>query len=371
MTLNLRDDVFTMPLPGSDLVFTRYLYVKDEVRVALLVALLNKSDSALFWAYELYHSGFKHELLKLLWKIYYDFYAVCNPSYEEMLIELHNDCILHDKAENISIIVQDLLIRKFNTDIFGLRNCCEQFEPDLEEGFELDDWVNEQNYRSIAQWVYNVNKKYECDELYTMIVKQDNKGFKELVSILDGIVNPKVLLITKIMQMFSKGKHKDCNLYMYVEPEDVDEYKNIESIVGRRVLEKASVYNIDEFTHLSLFKLTRFKYDLTTGYRTNWEYHASFSPLWSQRIRNYGGVVDFVKRKVIFKEEPDDEQMQRFYRKYGYEPDEQSTDVQYKNIQPIDQKYDWAWFISTYRNSGLFELYNEEIDEFDNECLMY
>ena len=52
-------------LVGSDLVFTRYLYVKDEVRISLLVSILNKSDDAIFWAYELFYSGFKTELLNL------------------------------------------------------------------------------------------------------------------------------------------------------------------------------------------------------------------------------------------------------------------------------------------------------------------
>ena len=35
-------------------VFTRYLYEKDEVKLALLIALLNKKEEAIFWAYELY-----------------------------------------------------------------------------------------------------------------------------------------------------------------------------------------------------------------------------------------------------------------------------------------------------------------------------
>ena len=56
-------------------VFTRYLYEKDEVKMALLIAILNKTDDAIFWAYELYYSGFTDELIELLWKIYYDFYA--------------------------------------------------------------------------------------------------------------------------------------------------------------------------------------------------------------------------------------------------------------------------------------------------------
>ena len=32
-----KDDVYTIPLPGSNLVFTRYLYIKDEVKIAFLI----------------------------------------------------------------------------------------------------------------------------------------------------------------------------------------------------------------------------------------------------------------------------------------------------------------------------------------------
>ena len=37
----------------SHIIFTRYLYLKDEVEIALLASLLNKKDDALFWAFEL------------------------------------------------------------------------------------------------------------------------------------------------------------------------------------------------------------------------------------------------------------------------------------------------------------------------------
>jgi hypothetical protein len=39
-------------------------------------------------------------------------------------------------------------------------------------------------------------------------------------------------------------------------------------------------YNIDNFKHLSLFKLTRHNYNLSEKYWYNWEYHSSFSPIW-------------------------------------------------------------------------------------------
>ena len=45
------------------LVYTRYLYAVLEVKQSLLIALLEKQlDEALFWAYELYYSGFTHNV---------------------------------------------------------------------------------------------------------------------------------------------------------------------------------------------------------------------------------------------------------------------------------------------------------------------
>ena len=74
---------------------------------------------------------------------------------------------------------------------------------------------------------------------------------------------------------------------------------------------------------------------------------------------------------MIFKEDPDDDLMQEFYRLYGLEPDEQSLKVQNKSIQPIEKIHDWKWFNEQYKKNGLFEIYEEELDEFDNDGLLY
>ena len=89
MLLIGKDDIFTMKLPKSDIVFTRYLYLKDEVTISLLVNILQKNDDAIFWAYELYYSGFKHELFDFIWKIYYDFFATLNPDFGAYLFKKH------------------------------------------------------------------------------------------------------------------------------------------------------------------------------------------------------------------------------------------------------------------------------------------
>jgi hypothetical protein len=398
-------------LIGSDLVFTRYLYVKDEVCISLLVSILNKSDDAIFWAYELFYSGFKTELLKLIWKIYYDFFATLNPTFEQYLLKKHKELLVENKEDNnednnedkdkdklISSLIQDLLFRPFNTDVFLLRNAVENFEMDIiyhhnaeiitdttETSINMTQWIKNSDYRSISQWIFNVNNSINIVDIYNICLDiflenglklTKSKLAKEFVSILKSNTNHKIILLAKIMCLFSKKAElkKGKSIYINVEPEDIIPYETIcgsKELKHYKILEKATICGIDELKHLSLFKLKRSNYNLQEKYWYNWEYHASFSPLWSQRITKFGGYIDYTKQKVVFKEEPDDELMQQFYGLYGLEPDEQLLSVQQKNIQKIEKKYDWKWFNNKYKRNGLFEIYEEELEEFDESGLIY
>jgi len=395
-----KDNIFTIKLPGSDLVFTQYLYIKEEVRLALLVSILNKSDDAIFWAYELYNSGFKFELLNLIWKIYYDFFATLNPAYEAYLLKKHKELAMDtNKTEEciVSSIIQDLLFRPFNSDVFMLRNICENFEIDInydvstEKITHMTDlrknlalWISNNDFRSISQWILNVNKTISPTDIYNIcldIFEQElkiskSKLAKEFNSAIKLNINTNVILLAKIMALFSKKADlkKGRSIYINVEPEDVIQFEPIigsNSLKHYRILEKAYMCGIDDLKHLSLFKLTRKKYILQEEYWYRWEYHASFSPLWSKRIKDFGGYPDYTRQKVIFKEEPDDDAMQEFYRLYGLEPDEQKSQVQNKSIQPIEKIHDWKWFNNQYKKNGLFEVYEEELEEFDVDGLKY
>ena len=386
MDFSKKDDILTLQLPGSDLVFTQYLYIKEEVRLALLVSILNKSDDAIFWAYELYYSGFKHELLNLIWRIYYDFFATLTPAYESYLLKKHKE-LLSDDQENeriISSIINDLLFRPFNSDIFMLRNVCETFIIEIEYNEiteTLKQWITNNDFRSIAQWVLNVNKSIPPQEIYDICldifdIKVKGKLTKEFVSATKVDINNNIILLAKIMTLFSRKVElkKGKSIYINAEPEDVIIYEPItgsNDLKNHKILEIAYMCGIDDLKHLSLFKLTRNKYNLQEKYWYNWEYHASFSPVWSKRIQQYKGYTDYNKQKVIFKEDPDDELMQEFYGLYGLEPDEQKIDVQNKSIQSIEKIHNWKWFSEKYKKNGLFEVYEEELEEFDVDGVRY
>ena len=85
------------------LIFTRYLYSKEDVLHSLFIALINKNiDESLFWAYELYYSGFQEETLEHLLKHYYEIYEIQNSNTFKTFImkqynswhETKNDCIV-------------------------------------------------------------------------------------------------------------------------------------------------------------------------------------------------------------------------------------------------------------------------------------
>tara|TARA_A100001015_G_C14920870_1_gene684262 strand:+ start:48 stop:1319 length:1272 start_codon:yes stop_codon:yes gene_type:complete len=82
---------------------TRYLYHLDDVSYSFVTSLLKGDDikEVLFWTSELYYSGYYDILYNLIWKVYYDFYALMNPLLEKKINRLNNEII--EKFNSISI----------------------------------------------------------------------------------------------------------------------------------------------------------------------------------------------------------------------------------------------------------------------------
>jgi hypothetical protein len=412
MSNKVTDDTFSIDLPNSNLIFTRYLYIKDEVKLALLISILNKSDDAIFWAYELYYSGFKMELFDYIWKIYYDFFATLNPSFEAYLNKVLKSDFEKDKI--VSTIVQDLLIRPFNTDVFFLRTICQLFEVEckyinscknisnLVE--QLTIWIDTNDYKSIAQFILNDNDNNDNDNndndkilnividifvnLYLIKVSKQ-KMLKEFKIAQDRTTDKKVVLLAKILTLFSLKEKlvKGKNFYIIVEPEDIIPYETIEASINDftheirhyRILGVARICGIDDLKYMSLFKLERdtickpdtiYKKDkITDIYFNNWLYHAAFSPVWFNRIKKYRGYVDYKTQKVEF---VDEDLMQMFYRKYGYEPDEQHQNTTDKCLLlHRENGTNWSTFYKKFKNNGLFMLDDDELEELNNDKIKY
>lgn len=66
---------------------TRYLYKVNHVTAALTAAIIDQSDfeEVLFWADELYTSGFKNDLNDVIWTCFYIHFAAVNPLMEKYI----------------------------------------------------------------------------------------------------------------------------------------------------------------------------------------------------------------------------------------------------------------------------------------------
>jgi len=131
-------------------VFTRHLYIKEEVGCALLSAiLLNEKETALFWAFELFRSGYETAVFDYIWDIYYNFHASLNPSFEKYFIRKMSDTTIEYSVALTSIIT-NLCCKPYTTDVYILSRR-PATSSDLEPSFKM--WFETRDYNSIANHI--------------------------------------------------------------------------------------------------------------------------------------------------------------------------------------------------------------------------
>lgn len=390
---------------NSDLHFTRYLYVKEEVKLSLILCILNKKDESIFWAYELYYSGFKSELIQLFWSMYYDFYYTLNPSFEKYLLKkLINDLNFDTNCENLlAMIVNNFMIRPHTMDIFMLKQItqiCDFDNPCIQEykissnfaiiSTDLESMLETHDYMMLAFLILTEIKDEHIIETLKIVVNHFNKKglkldskkviveYKKYVNNNYHSNNKRIIILSRIIHYYViiKNIKLGKNIYVHIEPEEVIIYETINAdlkakndeltpiLPAYKILPLATVYYIDKYNYLSLFHLQREKLDIKIVYREEWLYYASFSPLWKERILKHNGFIDETNKKVIFEEkENSDDNEQAFYNEFGYEPDEQKIETQNKTIQEIKSERTWSSFYSEHKNSGLITVDDDILND--------
>ena len=344
---------------NAQLQLTRYLYGKDEVELSLVTCLLKKSDKAVFWANELFCSGFKEELCLLLWKVYYDFYATTNPGFEKYLTTKLKAGL--DTEHAVCVIVKNFIIRRYNTDVFIVRSVVKQFEIEQDEKMGFKDLLVSQDFTAIGSFVLEYIQDGKLAENYKIaleyfvsegLVIDVNKCATEFAK------NPlrRTMFLSKVIHYFSALKKIKMGRNLYVQVEETATTTTtqiLSKIPPRKILAAVRLYNIDDDNYLSLFKLKRDTTDMTEAYRDNWLFHASFSPLWKARIESHNGCVNIDGKKVTF-EDVDDEE--RFFEEFNLEPDEQTLEVQQKSNQTIKSERDWLSFYKEHKHEGIVDV---------------
>ena len=122
----------------------------------------------------------------------------------------------------------------------------------------------------------------------------------------------------------NEGKHNDVS-YVY------------------KTLKKKRLYGISQ--NIGCFKLARENLDLNHIYWYHWEFYAYKSPLWKFRFDKCKIKINDKKQSIDFS---DEDEYEEFYEEYGYEPDEQSKEVQEKSICKIEKSNIKSWINSIF-----------------------
>lgn len=320
---------------------TRYLYSREEVEYSLLISLLKRKESAFFWAYELYYSGLEQELIQFIWKLYYNYYAILNRGLENYIYIKSKNI----NEETIYQIINNLLVRKWCFDVHILLN------KSLPNKSNFKNLLLNNKYKQSASHLL-LEYKDEYLELicnhFDKNFESEKKKFKKSIQMNDISINIKLLVFYlnnyalkyKIpigKNIFVQSDDFDKNKYKTIvadfTPRGGPNYPLLPKRAARTILSEATLEKIE--SDINLFDLSRESFNIKEELISNWEYHAYNTPLWKQRLNNYKINQNVEEKKIEFL---DDDEMESFYNEYGYEPDEQSVEIQNKLLGVLTKK---------------------------------
>ena len=222
-------------------------------------------------------------------------------------------------------------------------------------------------YAHIAEYILHQCAAEELDNAFDIIVDHfidkniqldKDKILKQLKISVDFVENIsiRVLILSNVMLYYSIQSNLTMGkkLYIIVDPNDIIMYETIvadKTVKASNILPIACLYDIDENNYLSLFQLERDNTNIRERYTNHWEYYASFSPIWLNRIQKYNGNINHTTQKIDF---IDDDQLEAFYDEFGYDPGEQKCETQNKCIKDIKDVRTWESFYETHKKNGLY-----------------
>ena len=298
--------------------FTRYLYEESAVKSAFVSSLLNRSEDALLWVFELFYSGI--DVQEFLTMVYEDFYATNNLNLIQWISSMTD-------AQSVGNVVSTMLISKFNVDIFLLRKIVRELEIDRDDvsghlklAYHLDD------------------NKLPVDELIAGLqIKKKVRLFCEV----DDIEKYETVCVKpayKTLKVVGLKSLKHESLYTPLRIENAQSASSSSLITAPF----GGVLNERRCKMVG-------REGIEDAYRNNWMYYAIRTPCWTDRLQNVD--VDDDEKEVVFKT---DEELEAFHEEYGYEPDEQPLEIQRMATCKIEKVTDWVAFYKKYR--GLLEL---------------
>lgn len=142
----------------TNVILTRYLYTKIDVKQSLLLSLLeHEVDEAMFWAYELYYSGFQQDCFDYVSNIYEEMYSFDNPGLRAPFQKLIRSWTLdHSLDWNLGTIIMTLSSRNYSLNHF------------MKSYFNMD-CVDQKKLESKNNFIINVKEK-NIEKYKTVVV---------------------------------------------------------------------------------------------------------------------------------------------------------------------------------------------------------
>tara|TARA_B100001093_G_scaffold518125_1_gene601916 strand:+ start:3727 stop:4806 length:1080 start_codon:yes stop_codon:yes gene_type:complete len=345
------------------IIFTRYLYNLDEVKLTFLDCLLKQRNlnECYYWLYEFYKSGYEKKTWELLWKIYCDFYLLKNPKMEEKIKEKYSIWKKKNSFNTIMWVVKNLFRQNSCHTVFMLRVYYCNRNTDILTGNMIN--LNGINFKTENEIMlikaikekkkiavcYHLKRIKDIDRRLLLVntyfdtnieyIENSNKYLYLLAKITQKLkITPKKKVYYKIVSgrevkeilksdesCRNEGKHNDVS-YVY------------------KTLKSKRLYRVSK--DIGCFKLDREGLDLNHLYWYHWEFYAYKTPLWKSRFDKY--KVRIIENKQTIKFDDEDE-YEEFYEEYGYEPDEQSKEVQEKSICNIEKSNIKSWINSIFK----------------------
>ena len=361
----------------NTLTLTKYLYYVDEVELSLLDCMLEKRslNEALFWISEYYNSGFITESWSLLWKIYFDFYAITNPKFFK---KIHSLWKRPSSLKNVLYIVKNLFMSNSCWHVFLFR--IKKYENPLTIYISKDQTSKAQKFSRKENIIISIKKRHignlrhHLDKIditdtqfiiqhFTSEEKSKFEFYDYPQQLMFHFISYYMLSHMNLQQTKKKNTigHKVTKL-------EIEEAKDIYTVYGYErysVLPGKRLYQISE--KIGCFEKCRddtiiLHNRLLTVHEIYWNHWLYFShrcPIWKQRIEEFNGIVDNIALKVVFST---DEKEEGFYEKYGLEPDEQTKQCHMQSVLDIPDNTIANW---------LNDKFNLELRDEDVRCEIY
>ena len=348
----------------SKVILTRYLYLFDEVGITFLTCMLKSQslEECNFWISELYLSGFIEQSWELLWFVYYDFYYIRNPQFQSFL---HKKSVEGD-LKSVLTVVKNLFKMKSSSEVFMTRqyNNCVKDITHIFKG-KKPNWLMTLPvqyhglFRFIDKKLYHFAVSslpdvvdadlFKAIQIYFQLSDEQSMSFQneflpqpsaDTTDTTDQYKNRIHKLWAIICLLIFNRDYLTSKKKMYISCSD-SEYNDIMKIHNDpiplskynnpqiyRTLQHKRLYSIDPIC--SSFHLLRENVEnINKCYREHWEFYAYLCPLWNERFQKYDITIDSDKKKIVFH---DDDEIEEFYSQYGYEPDEQSYEIENKRV---------------------------------------